>query len=376
MEAIGVLAGGIAHDFNNILFPIMGHTELLLEDIPADSPFRNHLEKIHTASLRARDLVKQILTFSHQEKKHPRVLILPPVVKEVMKMIRSTLPATIRIIEKIDADCGPVKADPIQIHQAVMNLATNAYRAMEETGGVLTVSLIRVDGGPPDLEDMDLKTRKFPSVPWVCLTVSDTGVGMDPLTAKKIFDPFFTTKQPGRGTGMGLAVVHGIVTDMNGAIQVTSELGRGTTVKLYFPSVPDIQADAPVQVNERVPGGTERILLVDDETEIVLMEKEMLERLGYAVTAFSSSAEALAHFKIDPDAFDLVITDMAMPGMSGDKLAARLRKIRPGIPMVICTGFSLMMDRDKAGSLGFNGFLYKPVVMNDLAMTIRGILDT
>ncbi len=234
MEAIGVLAGGIAHDFNNILFPIMGHAELMLEDIPPDSPFRNNLEKIHAASLRARDLVKQILTFSRQEKKRARGLIIQPVVKEVMKMIRATLPASIRIIEKIDADCGSVQADPIQIHQVVMNLATNAYHAMEETGGELTVSLTPVDGLPPDLTIKELKTPKKPSGPWIRLRVSDTGTGMDPLTANKIFDPFFTTKNPGRGTGMGLAVVHGIVMEMNGAIQVSSELGRGTTVDMFF----------------------------------------------------------------------------------------------------------------------------------------------
>jgi PAS domain S-box-containing protein len=375
MEAIGVLAGGIAHDFNNILFPIMGYAELLLEDIPGDSPMRNNLKKIHAASLRARDLVKQILTFSRQEKKRPRVLIIQPVVKEAMKMIRSTLPASIQIIEKIDTGCGPVRADPIQIHQAVMNLATNACHAMEETGGELTVSLTRVDGGLPDLKDMGLKTRKSVSGSWVRLSVSDTGTGMDPLTAKKIFDPFFTTKQPGKGTGMGLSVVHGIVTDMNGAIQVTSEPGRGTTVDLYFPSVPDVQADDPVQKTEQVPGGRERILLVDDEPEIVSMEKEMLEWLGYEVTAFNSSAGALERFNTTPDAFDLVITDMAMPGMSGDRLAGKLRKIRPEIPMVICTGFSRIMDRNKAEAMGFNGFLYKPVVMKDLAVTIRKILD-
>ncbi len=371
MEAIGVLAGGIAHDFNNILFPIMGHTELLLEDIPKDSPFRKNLSKIHAASLRARDLINQILTFSRQEKKRPRVLIIPPVVKEVMKMIRATLPASIQIIEKIDADCGPVRADPIQVHQIVMNLATNACHAMEETRGKLTVSLVRVDRVPPDL-----KTLNATSGPWICLSVSDTGTGMDRLTIKKIFDPFFTTKKPGRGTGMGLSVVHGIVADMNGGIQVRSEPGRGTTVDLFFPCITEEQEDDSRPVDDRVPGGTERILLVDDEAEIVSMEKQMLESLGYHVTAFSSSAEALGRFETAPDSFDLVITDMAMPGMSGDKLAGKLSEIRPGIPMVICTGFSRIMDREKAADLGFKGFLYKPVVMKDLACAIREALDT
>ncbi|MBG0779048.1 MAG: response regulator [Desulfotignum balticum] len=371
MEAIGVLAGGIAHDFNNILFPIMGHAELLLEDIPADSPFRNNLNKIHAASLRARDLVRQILTFSRQEKKRPRVLSMQPVIKEVMKMIRATMPASIRIIEKIDADCGPVRADPTQIHQVVMNLATNSFHAMEETGGELTVFLTRVDDLPPDL-----KTPKLPFGPWICLSVSDTGTGMDSLTAGKIFDPFFTTKKPRHGTGMGLSVVHGIVTDMKGAIKVVSEPGRGTTVDLYFSSVTDAQAHDSAQVDEQIPGGNEKILLVDDEPEIISMEKQMLEWLGYDVTAFTSSAEALGRFKTAPELFDLVITDMAMPGMSGDKLAGKLLKIRPDIPMLICTGFSRIMDSEKAASLGFKGFLYKPVLMKDLAGAIRRALDS
>jgi PAS domain S-box-containing protein len=370
MEAIGALAGGIAHDFNNILFPIMGHTELLLEDVPGDSPFRNSLNKIHAASMRARDLVSQILTFSRQEKKSPRLLTLQPVVKEVMKMIRATIPATIQIVQKIDDGCGPVRADPIQIHQVVMNLATNAYHAMEETGGEMTVSLTRADPGPQDLIDSDMKPG-----PCACLSLSDTGRGMDSITAKKIFDPFFTTKKPGKGTGMGLSVVHGIVTGMNGAIRVTSELGRGTTVAVYFPLAPEIPDEETLQVDDRIPGGTEKILLVDDEPEIVSMEKQMLEFLGYHVTPYTSSVEALEQFKTSPDSFDLVITDMSMPWISGDSLAARLSEVRPGIPVVICTGFSEIIDREKAASLGFKGFLFKPIVMKDLAHAIRQALD-
>jgi PAS domain S-box-containing protein len=370
MEAIGILAGGIAHDFNNILFPIMGHTELLLEDVPGDSPFRNSLNKIHAASLRARDLVSQILTFSRQEKNRPRLLTLQPVVKEVMKMIRATIPASIQIVQKIDAGCGPVRADPIQIHQIVMNLATNAYHAMEETGGELTVSLTRADPMPCDPATPDMSPG-----PRVCLSVSDTGRGMDDITARKMFDPFFTTKKPGKGTGMGLSVVHGIVTGMNGVIQVSSQPGSGTTVDLYFPLAPEIPDEKTLQVDDRIPGGTEKILLVDDEAEIVSMEKQMLEWLGYHVTPFTSSVDALERFTTSPDAFDLVITDMAMPWISGDKLAARLSEIRPEIPVVICTGFSEIMDREKAASLGFKGFLFKPIVMKDLACAIRRVLD-
>jgi PAS domain S-box-containing protein len=371
MEAIGALAGGIAHDFNNILFPIMGHAELLLEDIPGDSPFRYSLKKIHAASLRARDLVSQILTFSRQEKNSPRLLTLQPVVREVMKMIRATIPASIHINLKIDAGCGPVRADPTQIHQVVMNLATNAYHAMEETGGEMTISLIRSDPASHHLTESGNKPGS-----WVCLGVSDTGQGMDQITAKKMFDPFFTTKKPGKGTGMGLSVVHGIVTGMNGAIQVTTEPGRGTTVDLYFPLAPEIPYEETHQLDDRIPGGTEKILLVDDEPEIVSMEKQMLELLGYHVTPFTSSVEALERFKTSPDSFDLVITDMAMPWINGEKLAAQLFEIQPEIPVVICTGFSDTMDREKAASLGFKGFLFKPIVMKDLACAIRSALDT
>jgi PAS domain S-box-containing protein len=371
MEAIGVLAGGIAHDFNNILFPIMGHTELLLEDIPADSPFRNNLNKIHAASLRARDLVRQILTFSRQEKQRPQVLIMQPVVKEVMKMIRATLPAFIQINEKIDARCGPVRADPTQIHQVVMNLATNAFHAMEGTGGELTVSLTRADQ-----ISRDPKTPDMSPGPWVCLSVSDTGAGMDYITAEKIFDPFFTTQKPGKGTGMGLSVVHGIVTGMNGVIRVTTEPGRGTTFDVYFPLVSETEDEETLEVTDPVPGGTETILLVDDEPDIVSMEMQLLEWLGYHVIPFTSSVEALERFKTAPELFDLVITDMAMPGMSGDKLAGKLLKVRPDIPMIICTGFSQIMDQEKAISLGFKGFLYKPIVMKDLACAVRQALDS
>jgi CheY-like chemotaxis protein len=252
-----------------------------------------------------------------------------------------------------------------------MNLAINAYHAMDESGGELTVTLIPVDQIPADTI-----IPETASGPWVCLSVSDTGAGMDSITAKRIFDPFFTTKKPGKGTGMGLSVVHGIVTGMNGTIRVTSEPGRGTTFDLYFPSGPGTWDEPTPQVDNRFPGGTERILLVDDEPEIVSMEKQMLEWLGYHVTAFTSSAEALKQFTTDPESFDLVITDMAMPGMSGDRLAGKLSGIRPDLPMVICTGFSQIMDREKADSLGFRAFLFKPVVMKDLAGAIRQALDT
>jgi signal transduction histidine kinase/ActR/RegA family two-component response regulator len=370
MESIGTLAGGIAHDFNNILFPIVGYAEMLLMDTPEDSPVRESLNQIYTSALRAKSLVKQILTFSRQESGELILMKMQPIVKEALKLIRSTIPTTIEIIQDINPDCGVIKADPTQIHQIVMNLATNAYHAMEETGGELKVSLKQVELGEYDIITPDM-TPGF----YACLTVADTGVGMDKNLTDKIFDPFFTTKAIGKGTGMGLSVVHGIVISMNGAIQVYSEPGKGTQFHVYFPIEKKSFEEKNTQAKEPIQGGTEQILLVDDEEAILSMEKRMLERLGYQVTSRTSSLEALEAFHDSPDKFDLVITDMAMPNMPGDKLSVELTKIRPDIPILLCTGFSETMSEEKATSLGIKGFLLKPIVMKDLAQKIREVLD-
>ena len=371
MESIGTLAGGIAHDFNNILFPIVGYTEMLLEDMPENSPFRASLYEIYTGALRARDLVKQILTFSRQENSDLKLVKIQPVIKEALRLIRSTIPTTIEIRQDIQADCGVIKADPTQIHQIVMNLATNAYHAMEETGGELKVSLKKVELGEPDLINPDMVTGVY-----ACLIVSDTGKGLDKSLTQKIFDPFFTTKEKGKGTGMGLSVVHGIVKSMRGAIQAYSEPGKGTEFKVYFPIEKSCLEKQDTQTNGSIQNVTEQILLVDDEEDIITMEKQMLERLGYKVTSRTSSIEALEAFRISPDKFDIVITDMAMPNMSGDKLSAELLKIRPDIPVLLCTGFSETMSEKKMASLGINtGFLLKPIVMKDLSQKVREALD-
>ena len=285
MESIGTLAGGIAHDFNNILFPILGYTEMLLDDSPADSSSRSSLKEIYSAALRAKDLVKQILTFSRQEMSKLKLIKMQPIVMEALKLIRSTIPTTIEIIQDINDDCGVIKADPTQIHQIVMNLTTNAYHAMEEEGGKLKVSLKEKKLGKLDLINPNMTPGSY-----VCLIVSDTGMGMDKNLTKKIFDPFFTTKAIGKGTGMGLSVVHGIVTSMGGAIQVYSEPEKGTKFHVYFPlekksfKVKSTQAEEPVQ------GGVEKILLVDDEKAILNLEKHMLEHLGYHVMVFHAVA--------------------------------------------------------------------------------------
>ncbi|MDA3791923.1 MAG: ATP-binding protein, partial [Desulfobacula sp.] len=316
MESIGTLAGGIAHDFNNILFPIVGYTEMLLEDVPEDSPFKDSLHNIYTSALRAKSLVKQILTFSRQETGELILMKMQPIIKEALKLIRSTIPTTIEIKQDINPDCGVIKADPTQIHQIVMNLATNAYHAMEETGGELKVSLKEMELGPLDLINPDMTPGTY-----ACLIVADTGVGMDKNLTDKIFDPFFTTKAIGKGTGMGLSVVHGIVTAMGGAIQVYSEPGKGTEFHVCLPVEKTLSQEQATTSKVQIQGGTEQILLVDDEEAILSMEKRMLERLGYQVTSRTSSLDALETFRDSPDKFDMVITDMAMPNMSGDKLS-------------------------------------------------------
>jgi PAS domain S-box-containing protein len=371
MESIGTLAGGIAHDFNNILFPIIGHTEMLLDDIPEEnSSIRNSLNEIYTAALRARDLVQQILAFSRQESSELKLIKMQPIINEALKLIRAAIPTTISITRNIQPDCGAVKADPTQIHQIVMNLTTNAYHAMEKNGGELKVALKAIEVGDDDLVSHDLTPGSY-----ACLIVSDTGIGMNKDVMNRIFDPFFTAKEKGKGTGMGLSVVHGIVKTMKGAIQVSSEPDRGTEFHVYLPIVQSSFDTQEVMVKEPLLGGAEKVLLVDDEDSIITMEEQVLARLGYQVTTCADSTEALEIFRSGPDQFDLVITDMSMPKMSGDKLAVELIKIRGDIPILICTGFSESMTDEKIKSLGIRGLLMKPMVIKDLAKKIREILD-
>jgi len=370
MEAIGTLAGGIAHDFNNILFPIIGYTEMLLEDASGDSPFRKSLNEIHTGALRAGDLVRQILAFSRQESNELQLMKLQPIIKEALKLIRATIPTTISINQNLQPGCGAVQADPTQIHQIVMNLATNAYHAMEANGGELKVTLKETQLGQYDLINPDMTPGSY-----ACLTVSDTGMGMNKDVVNRIFEPFFTTKKKGKGTGMGLSVIHGIVNAMNGAIQVYSEPDKGTEFHVYLPIIASGFDNQAPEEKEPVTGGTERILLVDDEVNIIEMEKQALERLGYHVTSHTSSIEALEAFRADPDKFDLVITDTAMPKMPGDKLAIELIKIRPDIPICLCSGFSESMTDEKIKFLGIERLLMKPILIKDLAQKVREVLD-
>ena len=371
MESIGTLAGGIAHDFNNILFPIIGHAEMLLDDLPEDGSIQNSLNQIYTSALRARELVKQILAFSRQEKNELKLMKMQPIIKEAMKLIRSTIPTTINITQNLQSDCRPVSADPTQIHQIVMNLATNAYHAMEENSGELKVNLKEIELSEHDLISPDMSPGLY-----ACLSIADTGMGMNKDVMDRIFDPFFTTKEKGKGTGMGLSVVHGIVKQMNGEIQVYSEPGKGTEFHIYLPIVKTDFKTQETRTNEPIQGGTESILLIDDEEGIITIEKLALERLGYQVTSRTSSLEALEAFRFDPKKFDLVITDKAMPNMPGEKLVVELIKIRHDIPILLFTGFSESMSEEKIKSLGIKGLLLKPIIIKDLAKKIRETLDT
>ncbi|MBW2593809.1 MAG: response regulator [Deltaproteobacteria bacterium] len=370
MEAIGTLAVGIAHDFNNILSPVFGYTQMLLEEAPAQGTMRDGLNQIVAGAERAKDLVQQILAFSRQREYIARPVRPQPIIKEVLKLTRASLPATIKITPDIDNDCGLIMADPTQIHQIVMNLITNAFQAMEETGGKLSITLKEIELGFADLHERSMKPGTY-----VCLTVSDNGPGMDGNIQERIFDPYFTTKKKGEGTGLGLSVVHGIVQNHGGQIYVDSEPGRGSEFKVCLPVIKNQPETDALKYNQPVQEGNERILLVDDQADIVNMEKLMLERMGYHVTARTDSLDVLKTFTAQPGGFDLVITDMTMPGLTGDKLAVELLKIRSDIPIILCTGFNKSMTREKALALGIRGFLMKPVMMKKLSWTIREVLD-
>jgi len=370
MESIGTLAGGIAHDFNNILFPIVGNTEMLLEDIPEDSPLRGNLNEVFKGAMRAKELVKQILTFARQDSNEIKLMKIQPVIKEAVKLIRSTIPTSIEIKQYISNDCGAIKVDPTQIHQVVMNLATNAYHAMEDTGGELKVNLKEIELGEQDLPNPDMEPG-----PYACLTVADSGTGINQDMREKIFDPFFTTKELGKGTGMGLSVIHGIVQSIGGSIHVNSEPGKGSEFHVCLPVVKSSYEQQEPQTKEPIHRGTEQILLVDDEEAIVFVEKQMLKRLGYTAVSHTSSVDALEAFRTDPDKFDLVISDMSMPNMTGDILVSELLEIRPDIPILLCTGFSEKVPEEKAKSLGIKGLLMKPIVMKDLSKMIREVLE-
>ncbi len=372
LEAIGSLAGGIAHDFNNILSPIMGRAELMLIESRDNPAMHEHCRTILDASKRARDLIKQILAFSREVDQEIKPVFLAHVLQDIIQLVRPTLPTTIALEVDIQKDLSPVMADETQLHQVVMNLATNAFHAMEETGGTLSFTLREKVLKYQELSEYTLSPGRY-----LQMQISDTGHGMDQETLEKIFNPYFSTKTRDKGTGLGLAVVHGILRSYGGDIHVQSAVGKGTTFTVYLPVV-DIseQRETLPSVSKQMPEGNgEHILLVDDEKAIAEVTGDMLTRLGYKVTVRVSSVEALEAFRYLADQIDLVITDLTMPQMTGLQLYSKIKKIRPDIRVIICTGFSEQLDNSKSAAIGVDAYLNKPVLMEDLAHTVHSVLQ-
>ncbi len=370
MEAIGTLTGGIAHDFNNILYAVSGYAEMALSEIPEESKAHGYIEQVIDGGKRAMDLVRHILTFSRQTDQERKPMMLQPVLKEALKLLRGSLPSTIKIKQSIDAECGVVLADVTQIHQVIMNLCTNAYHAMREKGGVLSVGIAETT------VDAEL-AKKYPDLKpgkYARLTVKDSGHGMDKETMGRIFEPFFTTKTVGEGTGLGLSTVHGIVKGHGGAILVNSKPGHGATFQALLPVHAEKGAADAARAETEAPfHGNERVLLVDDEKSIVEMSAIQLENHGYKVTPCTGSIEALEKFKAAPDAFDVVITDQTMPDMTGLELAEAMLNIRPDAPIILCTGFSETATEEKAKGVGIQEYLKKPIIEKELSKAIQRV---
>ncbi len=366
MEAIGTLAGGIAHDFNNVLTPIMGYSEIIRlhmsQNGERNEEIVGYIEGILKAAKRARRLVEQILTFSRSKEQKESLQYIHPIVKEVMKLIRTTLPSTIEIRQEIDEHCGMVSVDPVQIHQILINLCTNASFAMSGTSGVLTVRLAKSD-------------RQAEGREWVELSVADTGCGIDPSIRDRIFEPYFTTKEKGQGTGMGLAMVHGIIIRQGGELKVNSEVGEGTTFRIFLPVSKETTSFEKVVSTEELVGGREHILLVDDEEPVVAVTGELLESLGYAVTPMTSARESLLLFLKSSNEFDLVLTDLTMPYMTGLELCHKVKEVRPDIPVIMFTGYLEEFSSEGAKEAGVDAFFMKPVSFKEMARIVRKTLD-
>ena len=367
MEAIGALAGGIAHDFNNVLTPIMGQTEIMRFRMRQNGwhnpEFEESLGKIMLAAKRAKELVGQILTFARSQEQSSVAIYLHPIVKEVLNLIKVALPSTIQIRQEIDTDCGRVMMDSIQLHQVMMNLCTNSFHALEGRVGVLTVRLAKGE------DDQDGQR-------WVVLSVADTGAGIEPSVLSRIFEPYFTTKDKSRGTGMGLAMVHGIIITHGGRVDVQSELGVGTTVTISLPVVADVPSGVESVLAAPLPvGGKERILVVDDEEQVLDVVTSILQGLGYKVTSSASAQEALLLFMEASYDFDLVLTDYTMPLMTGFDLCAHIRKIRPDIPLILSSGGTEQITEESLRQAAIDEYLPKPITFQGLAQVVRRALD-
>jgi len=369
-RALGQLSAGVAHDFNNILAAITGYSEMALDDISNEPQVHRSIKGVLKASYRAKKLVNQILTFSRQSSQEKVPIQSNRVVKEIIKLLRATVPSTIEIIENITPNAGTLVGDPTQFHQVLMNLCTNAYHAIGEKPGSIRITLspVVLDATETGIHN-GLKPGHF-----VKLCVSDDGCGMDQSTMEQIFEPYFTTKEKDVGTGMGLAMVHGIVKSNGGAVKVFSETGKGSTFEVLFPVV-DLDVNVEEELREPLPTGTEHILFIDDEEAIIDIWYEALSKLGYSVTAKTNPLEAIEAFSAEPEAFDLIITDMTMPKITGDKVAAKMMDIRPDIPVILCTGFREPISEKKAKAIGIRAFALKPFESRYLSNLVRKVLD-
>ncbi|MFH1243928.1 MAG: ATP-binding protein, partial [Pseudomonadota bacterium] len=371
MEALGTLAGGIAHDFNNILAAIIGYAELAKMKASKERALIHDLDEVIKAGKRAKNLVRQILTVSRQTEEERKPTAPIYIVNEALKLLRASVPTSIKFDQRIEKDTGTILADPTRIHQVLMNLCTNAQHAMREEGGVLGVSLGNAE--------VDSRTAQYMGIDpgaYVKLTVSDNGHGITPEVKERVFEPYFTTKEKGEGTGLGLSVVHEIIESYGGKILVYSEPGKGSTFHVYFPRIDTVSKEAgEPEEAALLPTGTERILFVDDEETLVKIGKQMLEQLGYEVAALTDSVEAIKRFSEDPDKFDLVITDLSMPDVTGERLAQEVMNIRPGIPVMMCSGFDERIRREKAKKMGVKAFIQKPLTFEELAKAVREALD-
>ena len=370
METIGTLAGGIAHDFNNILTPILGYTDMALEELPEESNLRFDIEQINNAAHRGKNLVQQVLTFSREVDFENKPIQLQPIVAEAINLIKASFPPGVEVRQQFDQKIGTVLADPTHIHQIVMNLCTNANHAMLKSGGILDVRLEAVKIDQKSAE----KIQNLKKGEYIRLTISDTGHGMDIKTKERIFEPFFTRKEVGSGSGLGLSVVHGIINNYGGAIVVDSTPGKGTTFMIYLPKYGADLLESDKSEKKPIKGD-EYILFVDDEPEITFMGKKMLENLGYKVSITSNSISALEEFKKDPDRYSLLVTDQSMPNISGTELAIMMKKIRPGLRVIIITGYADNLSEEVLSQCGISEVILKPMILDDFSKVIRKVLD-
>jgi len=370
MESIGTLAGGIAHEFNNMLAIIIGNNELIMEELPQGSLARESTEEIRIAGIRAREVVKQLLTFSRQDDAVKKVMDFTSVVQESMKLIRSSTPANIKIEQNLSADTYPIKGNNTQINQLLINICNNAADALPEKGGIITIELLNET---IDLQQIEHQTKIIPGQ-YVKLIVSDNGIGMDTEILERVFEPYFTTKNIGEGTGIGMAVAHGIIERHGGAIIVDSKPGRGTTITILLPAHEGL-FEQETDERDIIPVGDECILYVDDEPSIAILGKRLLESLGYTTDSTTDPEKALDMMRNDPNKFDLLITDMAMPNMTGDQLVIETLKIRQNMPTIICTGYSAKISEKDATDIGVRSYIMKPINKSELAKTVRKVLD-